>query len=63
MTATEDLIRLKKELQALKNEDPKGFATLLNEIANEKNEEISDEFKKIMNENFHKFDETYKALA
>jgi hypothetical protein len=63
MTATADLMRLKKELLTLKSEDPKGYDSLIKEIDTEKEEEVSETFMKIMNENFTKFDETYKALA
>jgi hypothetical protein len=67
MTATADLMRLKKELQTLKIQDPKGFDSLMNEIDAEKEEEISDskenQLDKTIDKHFLKYEEVFKALA
>jgi hypothetical protein len=63
MTSNADILRLKKELQTLKAEQPQDFEKMMGDLAIEKNDEISTEFISIMEKNFERFDETFKALA
>jgi hypothetical protein len=63
MTAQVDILRLKKELETLLSEQPEEFEKMIGDLKAEKKEEITPEFIAIMEKNFERFDETFKALA
>jgi hypothetical protein len=63
MTSNADILRLKKELQTLKAERPQDFEKMMEELNGETKDGITPEFVKIMERNFDRFEETFKALA
>lgn len=64
MTAIIDKNMLKEALRELIHEEPIVFKTLLKEILVEEQNQTSDkEFEMLINKNFERFGDTFRALA
>lgn len=63
MTTVLDKNIVKEALRELIHEEPAIFKSFLREIFTEKQNNIDDEFEQLINKNFERFDETYRALA
>jgi hypothetical protein len=63
MTTVLDKNIVKEALRELIHEEPSTFKSLLREIFIEKQNSGDDEFEQLINKNFERFEDTYKALA
>jgi hypothetical protein len=63
MTSNADILRLKKELQILKAEQPKDFEEMMVEVNEMKTENKFEALDKSIAEIFEEYDETFRALA
>jgi nucleoside diphosphate kinase len=63
MTAVLDKEIVKKALRELINEEPQTFKAILKDILNEQSENSDEQFEKLIQRNFKRFDATFKALA
>ncbi len=63
MTAVIDKEMLKKALRELFVEEPNTIKMYLKEIINEQSLDSENEFERLIQKNFDRFDATFKALA